>query len=277
MGFYQNVFIKFKLNTMLKYIFFIFFSCSVFCLKAQYTLFGRSGSISYDKTMYMKNIVSKKFISKADDDSKQFFERILPKLPENAVLKKILKFNATETLFESLKEDNLDAEIKQYIMMFALDFDAATLSNMTSRSFLRYNDIVGEKIIVEDTMKRIKWKITDEYRDIAGYNCRRANGITPDSIYVIGYYCNEIPVSGGPESINGLPGMILGLVVPSQHVSYFATKVELSNVVAMDKKKFDNTKVKRMTRKSMTDQITSVLSQHMNKETVEFIMELGNL
>jgi GLPGLI family protein len=50
---------------------------------------------------------------------------------------------------------------------------------------LRYNDIVGEKIIVQDSMKRIKWKITDEYREIAGYNCRRANGITPDSIYVI--------------------------------------------------------------------------------------------
>jgi len=32
-----------------------------------------------------------------------------------------------------------------------------------------------------------------------------------------------------------------------------------------------------MTRKAMTDQITGVLSQHMNKETVQFIMELGNL
>jgi len=225
----------------------------------------------------MKNIVNKKFIAKADENSKQFFERIVPRLPESAVLKKSMKFNTTETFFESLKDESLDAEIKQYIMMFALDFDAATLSNMVNRSFLRYNDIVGEKIIVQDSMKRIKWKITDEYREIAGYNCRRANGITPDSVYVIGYYCNESPISGGPESINGLPGMILGLVVPSQHVSYFATKVEFSNAVVMDKKKFENTKVKRMTRKAMTDQMTSVLSQHMNKETVQFIMELGNL
>ncbi|MCW8310649.1 GLPGLI family protein [Sphingobacterium thalpophilum] len=262
---------------MLKYIFFFFLCCSALGLKAQYTLFGRSGSITYDKTMYMKNIVSKKFIAKADNNSKVFFEQILPKLPENAVLKKTLKFNGQETLFEPIKNDQLDEMVKQYIMIFALDFDATTLSNLSDRSFLRYNDIVGEKIIVEDTMKRIKWKITDEYREIAGYNCRRANGITPDSVYVIGYYCNEIPISGGPESINGLPGMILGLVVPSQHVSYFATKVELSNAVTMDKKKFDNSKVKRMTRKAMTDQLTSVLSQHMNKETVQFIMELGNL
>lgn len=262
---------------MLKYIIFLFLCCGVLNLKAQYTLFGRSGSISYDKTMYIKNIVGKKFLAKADDNSKQFFERILPKLPESAVLKKTMKFNTTETLFESVKDENPDAEIKQYIMMLALDFEATTLSNMATRSFLRYNDIVGEKIIVEDTMKRIKWKITDEYREVAGYNCRRANGLTADSIYVIGYYCNEIPISGGPESINGLPGMILGLVVPSQHVSYFATKVELSNDLVMDKKRFEKSKVKRMTRKTMTDQISGVLSQHMNKETVQFIMELGNL
>ncbi|MDM1294892.1 GLPGLI family protein [Sphingobacterium sp. N143] len=262
---------------MLKYIVFLFLCCIAMGLKAQYTLFARSGHISYDKTMYMKNIVSKQFVAKADANSKQFFEQILPKLPENAVLKKSLKFNADETLFEPVKDDNLDQMVKQYIMMLALDFESITLSNMSTRSFLRYNDIVGEKIIVEDTMKRIKWKITDEYREIAGYNCRRANGVTPDSLYVIGFYCNEIPISGGPESVNGLPGMILGLVVPSQHVSYFATKVELSNTVVMDKKKFENSKMKRMTRKAMTDQLTSVLSQHMNKETVRFIMELGNM
>jgi hypothetical protein len=120
---------------MLKYIFFLFFCCSALGLKAQYTLFGRSGTISYDKTMYMKNIVSKKFIAKADDNSKQFFERIVPRLPESAVLKKSMKFNTTETLFESVKDESLDAEIKQYIMMLALDFDAATLSNMSNRSF----------------------------------------------------------------------------------------------------------------------------------------------
>lgn len=262
---------------MLKYIVFLFLCCSMLCVKAQYAHFGRSGSISYDKTIYMKNIVSKKFLPKANNNSKTFFEQLLPKLPENVVLKKSLKFNANETLFEPVKDDNLDQMVKQYIMMLALDFEGVTLSNMTTRSFLRYNDIVGEKIIVEDTMKRIKWKITDEYREIAGYNCRRANGLTTDSIYVVGYYSNEIPVSGGPESINGLPGMILGIVVPSQHVSYFATKVELSNDVVMDKKKFEKSKVKRMTRKTMTDQISGVLSQHMNKETVQFIMELGNL
>jgi len=65
--------------------------------------------------MYMKNIVNKKFIAKADENSKQFFERIVPRLPESAVLKKSMKFNTTETFFESLKDESLDAEISSIL------------------------------------------------------------------------------------------------------------------------------------------------------------------
>ena len=46
-----------------------------------------------------------------------------------------------------------------------------------------------------------------------------------DSIYVVAFYSDEIPVSGGPESFSGLPGMILGLALPHENVTWFATKV----------------------------------------------------
>src|SRR5690606_20869137 len=123
--------------------------------------------------------------------------------------------------------------------------------NRKTRDDQRCNDFAGENAIIKDCIKKIKWKITDEYREIAGYNCRRANGLTQDSVYVVAYYTVEIPVDGGPESIHGLPGMILGMVVPSQHVSYFATKVELTGGTELDKKAFENPKTKRMTRNEL--------------------------
>jgi GLPGLI family protein len=46
-----------------------------------------------------------------------------------------------------------------------------------------------------------------------------------DSIYVVAFYTTEIPVSGGPESFSGLPGMILGVALPHENVTWFATKV----------------------------------------------------
>lgn len=250
--------------------------CSVQFSFGQYTMFGKNGTISYDKTMYVKNIVKKQFVEKAADNMKPFFENMVANVPESVVLKKELKFKNNETLFSPAKQE-LDPKIKGQIMQLALDFDAITLSDLASKDYKRFNDIVGQKLIIQDTVKTIKWTITDEYREIAGYNCRRANGFTPDSTYVIAFYANEIPIDGGPESINGLPGMILGLVVPSQHLSYFATKVEFNDGVVLDKKIFDNAKTQRMSRAEIDKMMTQSMSNFMNKETVKYIMKLALL
>lgn len=261
---------------VIQYIYFFLALSAGTAANAQHALFSRSGIITYDKTMYMKNIVAKQFIEKADDRSRPQFESMLPRIPQQVVLKKTLKFNDTETLFEPVKSD-LDVQTQQLIMMFALDLDAVTLSNLRTGDYKRYNDLIGEKIIIQDTVKKVKWRITDEYRDIAGFNCRRANGLTPDSVYVVAYFTPELPVSGGPESISGLPGMILGLVVPSQHVSYFANKVERTGSVVMDRKVFENKKTKVMSRQQMIDQFSATLSDWLNKETVSYLMKLGTL
>jgi GLPGLI family protein len=86
--------------------------------------------------------------------------------------------------------------------------------------------VFEQTFLIQDSLRRIKWKITDEIKVIAGFTCRRANAIIMDSIYVVAFYTDEILTSGGPESFCGLPGMMLGVVLPHEHVSWFATKVE---------------------------------------------------
>jgi GLPGLI family protein len=90
--------------------------------------------------------------------------------------------------------------------------------------------VFEQVFLVEDTLRRIKWKMTDETRVIAGFNCRRANAIIMDSIYVVAFYTDEILTTGGPESFSGLPGMILGVALPHDHITWFATKVEATPV-----------------------------------------------
>lgn len=85
---------------------------------------------------------------------------------------------------------------------------------------------IDEKYIITDSLNHITWRFSDEYRNIAGYECRRVNGATKDSLYVIAFYSEEIPISGGPALVSGLPGMVLGLVIPEMHIQYWATKVE---------------------------------------------------
>ena len=87
--------------------------------------------------------------------------------------------------------------------------------------------IVGTNFVIEDSIPNIQWKITNEHREIAGYNCRKAVGKIFDDVYVFAFYTDDIIISGGPCSINGLPGMILGLSIPRLYTSFIATKIDL--------------------------------------------------
>ena len=111
--------------------------------------------------------------------------------------------------------------------------------------------------LIQDSTRQIQWKITDETRVIAGFQCRRANAIIMDSIYVVAFYTDDIVTSGGPESFNGLPGMILGISMPHQHVTWFATKVSATPVTASQLKV--PVKGKKVTNKTLVDNLKDVM------------------
>lgn len=91
-------------------------------------------------------------------------------------------------------------------------------------------NVWGSNFNVEDSIPLIEWRLTNENRIIAGYNCRKAVGKIMDSVYVFAFYSNEISISGGPCSISGLPGMILGMTIPRMYASWIATKVVVDKV-----------------------------------------------
>jgi GLPGLI family protein len=99
----------------------------------------------------------------------------------------------------------------------------------TGKSTIK-KQVQGTDFIINDSIVPIKWKFANESREIAGFNCRKAVGIIMDSVYVFAFYTDEITIPGGPCSINGLPGMILGLTIPRLYTSYIATKVMVNNV-----------------------------------------------
>jgi GLPGLI family protein len=100
----------------------------------------------------------------------------------------------------------------------------------TNNKFSMQKTIFGSVFITEDTIPLINWKVTNESRIIAGFNCRKAEGKISDSVYVFAFYTDEILISGGPCSINGLPGMILGVTIPRMYTSWIATKVMLNDI-----------------------------------------------
>jgi len=97
----------------------------------------------------------------------------------------------------------------------------------TGQAYIQKN-MFGSLLNLKDSITQIHWKITNESRIIAGFNCRKAIGKILDSVYVFAFYTDEITISGGPCTINGLPGMILGVTIPRLYASMIATKLTLT-------------------------------------------------
>lgn len=115
---------------------------------------------------------------------------------------------------------------------------------------------VYEKGYLEETGRpQFKWKLVNEMRTIAGYPCRKAITHICDSVVVVAFYCDQIMADGGPESFNGLPGMILGIAIPRLYTTWFATNVEL---LSQDVQPFKpERKTKKASKESMMAEIKS--------------------
>lgn len=188
---------------------------------AQNKHFITTGTIEYERTMNMFALIKKK-VTKNTMDVQPFLETYLRTEPQFIKLKSQLSFGPQVSVFSpSVREYKL---FHRYDSPMANQLNTVHTDFKTGRSTIQ-KDFFERTFLVKDSIRKIRWKLSDETRMIAGYQCRRANGIMLDSIYVVAFYTDEIHVSGGPESFNGLPGMILGVALPHENVTWFATKI----------------------------------------------------
>jgi GLPGLI family protein len=192
-------------------------------LCAQNTHFTTSGVIEYEKTLNMYALFRKDINKDNESYMQPAFEAYKKNQPQFKKLKSTLNFTDNKTLFTPVEDEagngsfwGDDAMVKQ---------NNITFTDLQSGSFISQKSVFEETFLVKDSTRKIHWKITDETREIAGFNCRRANALIMDSVYVVAFYTDQIPVSGGPESFTGLPGMILGIALPHENITWFATKV----------------------------------------------------
>lgn len=132
-----------------------------------------------------------------------------------------LRFTKTESLYwvPDYKED---AGSGFFSFRVSPDKSTQIYKNHSTDSVFIRRQLAEEKIYIIDSLRNIKWKVTGEVRDIAGFQCQKVIGVIFDSVYVVAFYTEQIPVSSGPESFGGLPGMILGLAIPRLYTNWMA-------------------------------------------------------
>lgn len=195
---------------------------------AQNAHFVNSGTIEFEKTANMFALFSRSINKDNETFLAPAFEQYKKNQPQFKKLKSNLNFTGNQTMFVPALDESTrggffgdDAMVNQ---------NNTTFSDLQTGTFISQKKVFEETFILKDSIRDIHWKITDETREIAGYICRRANALILDSVYVVAFYTERIPVSGGPESFSGLPGMILGVALPHENVTWFATKVNEATV-----------------------------------------------
>lgn len=187
--------------------------------------FSQNGEITYSLLLYK--------VTKIDNNVlKKQFDVIVKN--ENIINAK-LYFNSSEMKFEIAKPSSLSIDDYENTLRIA-DNEGVFYKKQSDDLIYkliaekkRYNDIICTRKFFTE------WKLYDEKKIIAGYECLKAectlgtdygDGEIIYSYPLTAWYCPEIKNSIGPKGIGGLPGMILEL--NQNLVTFKATKVNLN-------------------------------------------------
>jgi GLPGLI family protein len=230
----------------MKKLFLIPLLCSVHFVFAQ-TQFHGKVKIEFEKTI---NVHA--YIKEIDEE---WYNWIKDRLPKTKLGYYNFIGDSTRSVYKPGRESGDDNR-----QQFWLVADKNIVYNdYLAGTTISQKPVFEKTFLMEDSLAKIKWRLTPDTRTIAGFECRKAVGILDDSVAVFAFYTDEIMISGGPEGIHGLPGMILGIGVPRLHTTWFATKVEVFDVNTSAVK--PETKGKKVTRATMMKELGDVLRQ----------------
>lgn len=206
------------------------------------------GKIEYERKI---NMIAQ-FEEWKDED---WFQQIKASIPKFSSSYFDLSFDTAITYYRPGKE------VENPFKMFGGSPASENIvyTNLAQQKVSSQKNIFEQKFLITDSTRKIVWKEKEEIRKIAGFQCHKAVGIVCDSVYVVAFYAEDIPVSGGPEMFGGLPGMILELAIPRLHTTWVAQKVELtatpSNEIKIPEKgkKMTNTEMMKAIAESFKD------------------------
>jgi len=187
----------------------------VFCcmiINHAHAQFVEQGEIEYEVKTNMKKSMG----------NSPWAEMMKDKMPDFKTLYFKMNFGGGQTEYQYLRWDNKEAFPS---MMNQGDDKSAWFADHQTGKLQMTKEVFGSPFNITDSLPSIEWKLSNENRIIAGYNCRKAVGKIMDSVYVFAFYTDEITTPGGPCSVGGLPGMILGMTIPRLYTSWIAVKV----------------------------------------------------
>ena len=148
-----------------------------------------------------------------------------------------LKTNGTESEYKMQEKINNDQSAAGIILSQITAMDKEPLfKDIKSGYYIKpYN--MGKSYLMKDSLQDIKWKISKEKVQIAGFDTYKATGVMNDSIPVTAWYTPKINIKDGPDRIWGLPGLILkaefemngaGIIITANQIAVKEEEIKIS-------------------------------------------------
>ncbi len=179
----------------------------------------QSGKISYKETMKLE------------------FDMDLPDgvdlssmLQESQSFNKELIYNTSEAVYRDAKtNENTDMEMESddgsmKIVIKREDTEDIIYVNLKTKTQIEQRGFMGKSFVIEEPIKKSKWKLTGEKIKFLEYECQKAVLETDDDQY-IAWFTPQIPVQHGPAGFNQLPGAVLMLTSADQKLEIIATNI----------------------------------------------------
>lgn len=226
------------------------FACAASFMCATAMAQQNEGKVIYNRTVKMQ--IS--FSGNADGA-----ESVLPRTRSD---KFELSFANNQTLWKQMEQDEQEdmaqssgGNGQMQFRMISIGADDLTYCNLTESKRVDLRELGTKKYVVEDSIRRMAWKMSDETKSILGHTCRKAtaqrigtrmmmnmdNGkmerkeIADTSNFVV-WFTTDIPVSTGPAEFQGqLPGLILEIDANNGRSHYLATEIKPKADIAIIK------------------------------------------
>jgi GLPGLI family protein len=149
-------------------------------------------------------------------------------IPEFRTSQQHLAFNADESLYKPLEEDVADEDIEGpgMRMRFRRSQSEFYVNQAESRRAV-LQEFMGKKYLIEDSLRIIPWKFSNDVREIKGYQCKKATYYNEERKQnITAWYTDKLRPFLGPESFTTLPGAVLMIDINDGERMVTATKIE---------------------------------------------------
>jgi GLPGLI family protein len=203
----------------------------------------KEGTVVYERTMQLQIRIN-------DDNA---IEQMLPK---TRIDRFELTFGNNQSLWKHVDEEENNDEFGgggMQIRMVGPGQNDVLFCDFNNARRIEQRELFDKKFVVEDTIRKLNWKLTGESQTFLGHPCQKATAqrITQrmqmtidngkmerkevaDTNNIVAWFTNDIPVSAGPEVQGQLPGLILALDINDGRMVYkvleMSPKVDLASI-----------------------------------------------